>query len=327
MHLKAMLLTLSFLTTSAYPLHRYPRETTQADLKANQAHERTQLSKDVDKIYKNHIDGIGLYIQEDDYNKTPVVEDMQRKLNMEYERLRAQLHQELAELRHRLALSPVHLSSTLTSIRERLAPLTQQLQSSLSSNTQGLCGHLTLYLQGLEVEVKPALHQETFLWINQTLDQSSSQITDIISDFQTKTTRAIEHLKEISASEGEAVSTGLLQEFSARFRQEVSSMKVEAQNSVGALKVELATLIETAQSLRAKATASMDRFCQHASLLSHVFQARMEKLFLGLEEELEVQAASSLSHSLPSEHSGGSLQEDFSVKLSALIQDILHSVQ
>lgn len=282
------------------------------------------------KIYKSQIDNSGLYNQ-DDQNKNPVAEEMQRKLNMETERLRTRLRQELAELRERLSPSPAHLSSTLASMRERLAPLTQQLQSSLSSNTQDLCSQLSLYLQGLETaeartEASPAILQEAFHWMSQTVEHSSSKVAGIISDFHSKTIRAIEHLKEISASEEEIAKSELWQEISSRVGQEVSSLRVEAQNSLGVLKAELAALLETARPHQAEVTASMERYCQNAALQSQVFQTWMERLFQGLEE---VQGGSSLSPS--SSYSpiqpAGSLQEDFSVKLSALIQDILHSVQ
>lgn len=282
------------------------------------------------KIYKSQIDNSGLYNQ-DDQNKNPVAEEMQRKLNMETERLRTRLRQELAELRERLSPSPAHLSSTLASMRERLAPLTQQLQSSLSSNTQDLCSQLSLYLQGLETaeartEASPAILQEAFHWMSQTVEHSSSKVAGIISDFHSKTIRAIEHLKEISASEEEIAKSELWQEISSRVGQEVSSLRVEAQNSLGVLKAELAALLETARPHKAEVTASMERYCQNAALQSQVFQTWMERLFQGLEE---VQGGSSLSPS--SSYSpiqpAGSLQEDFSVKLSALIQDILHSVQ
>ncbi len=278
------------------------------------------------------MDSSGLYSQ-DGHSNNPVAEEMQRKLIMESERLRMRLHQELAELRERLSPSTTHFSSTLASMRERLAPLTQQLQSSLSGNTQDLCGQLSLYLQGLETaeaqaEASPALYQEAFHLMSQSLEQSTSKVANIISDFHTKTTGEIEHLKEISASEEEAAKPGLWQEISSRLGQEVSSLRIEAQNRVGALKAELSALLETAQPHKAELTASIERFCQNAALQSQVFQARVERLFQGMQEELEVQGASILS---PSSSSllikpGDSLREDFTVKLSALIQDILHSV-
>lgn len=332
MCLVSVIFALSFLTTSAYPLHRNTREATWNDSIANQAHDKTELTKDVDQIYKSHIDSSSLY-DPDNHSKNPVAEEMQGKLIMESERLRNRLRQELAELRERLSPSPAHLSSTLASMRERLAPFTQQLQNSLSSNTQDLCGQLSLYLQGLETaeaqaEASPALYQEAFHWMSQTLEHSSSEVANLISEFHTKSVGVIEHLKAINAREQEAAKSEHWQEISSRLGQEVSSMRVEAQNRVGALKAELSALLETAWPGKAEVTASLERFCQNAALQSQVFQARMERMFQGLEEELEVKGASSLSPSSSSTSTqpGGYLQEDFSVKLSALIQDILHSV-
>ncbi|XP_034723210.1 apolipoprotein A-IV [Etheostoma cragini] len=326
MCLVSVIFALSFLTTSAHPLHRNTREAIWNDSK------NSELSKDVDQIYKTHIDSSGLY-NPDNQSKNPVAEEMQRKLIMESERLRNRLQQELAELRERLSPSPAPLSSALASMRERLGPFTQQLQSSLSSNTRDLCGQLSLYLQGLETaeaqsEATPALYQEAFHWMSQTLEQSSSEVANLISDFHTKTIGVVEHLKAINAKEQDVAISEHWQEISSRLGQEVSSLRVEAQNRVGAVKAELTALLETPRPSKAEVTASLERFCQNAVLQSQLFQARMDRLFEGLEEELEVQGASSLSPSSSSTslQPGSYLQEDFSVKLSALIQDILHSV-
>ncbi|XP_054650334.1 uncharacterized protein zgc:162608 [Dunckerocampus dactyliophorus] len=294
--------TFAILEVSAFPRHRDSREATWSDSMANQAHHKSKLTKDVDKIYKSHIDDSGLYNHsEDDHNKNQVSEEMQRKINMESERLRARLRQELTELRERLALSPAHRSSTLASVRERLAPLAQQLHGSLSSSTRSLCHELGLSLQSPE-------DPEAFNWMTQTLEQGTSKLADILDGFMAQTTEAMEHLREAS----EAANTGILQEFSSRLGQEVTSLKMEAQNKLETLKAEL---------LKADAAAAVEHFCQNSAQQLH-FQGRMERLVTGMEEELEVQSGPSLS-----EHSGGSLQEDFSLKLSALIQDILHSVQ
>ncbi|XP_035010642.2 uncharacterized protein zgc:162608 [Hippoglossus stenolepis] len=335
MHRKAVIFALSFLTISAYPLHRDTREATWTDSKANQAHDKTDLTKDVNNLYKSHLDSSSLYNKEDDHNTNPVVEEMQRKLIMESERLRTRLRQELAELQERLSSSPAHLSSTLASLRELLAPLTQQLQSSLSSNTQELCGQLSLYLQDLDTADaraeaqaetgSAARHQETFHWMTQVLDGSSSKLANVITDFHSKTAGVIERFTEISANEEDAARSDVWQVMSSRLGQEVSSLRGETQNMVGALKEGLAALLETSVPSEAKVTASVEWFCQKAASLGQVFQIRMEKLF----QELEEQRASSLSPSSSSSSStqpAGSLQEDFSVKLSALIQDILHSV-
>ncbi|XP_030008688.1 uncharacterized protein LOC115432053 [Sphaeramia orbicularis] len=331
MMLKVVLFALSFLTTSAFPLQRMTREANWADSKANQAHDKIPLTKDMDNIYKSQIDSNGLYTQEDGTSKNPVAEEVQHKLIMESERLRTRLRQELAELQEKLSPSPGHLSSTLASMRERLAPLTQQLQSSLSSSTHDLCGQVNLYLQDLETaeaqaQDSPALYQETLQRMSQTLEHSSSKLANLISNFQTQTFEVIEHLKEISTSEGETASPGFWQEVSSRLRQEVTSLRADVLNGVGILKEELSSLQISAQPIRAKVTASMEQLCQNAALQSQVFQAQMERVFVELEKDLAVQGSSSFSSSSALQP-GSSLQGDFSDRLSALIQDILHSVQ
>lgn len=246
---------------------------------------------------------------------------MQHKLNMESERLRIRLRQELAELQDRLSPSAAHLGAATASVRERLAPLAQELQRALSSNTQDLCGQLGLYLQSVEgpwakVEASPSLYREAFEWMSQTLERSSSKVAQIISDFHTKSTEELQHLKEISAGEEEGAESELWQEMSSSLEQEVRTLKAEAHSRVGALKAELATALQTERPEKAELTASMEQFCQSSILQNQAFQARLERLFQGIRD--------SSSPSLPP--SGGTLTEDFTVQLSALIHDILDSV-
>lgn len=253
---------------------------------------------------------------------------MQRKLAMESERLRIRLRQELVELRERLSPSSAHLSSRLASMRERLTPLTQQLQGSLSSNSQDLCSQLGLYLQALETAEaqEEALYQEAFELISQSLEHSSFKFANTISDFYTKASGVIEHLKQTSDREEEPSTSNVWLEMSSKLGQEVSSLKEEAQNRVEALKVQLSAVLQSAQPHTAEVRGSIEQFCQNASVEVQVLQARMERLFTGLEKELGVPRASSATSSSFTLQSG-SLREDFSVKLSALIQDIMQSMQ
>lgn len=302
------------------------------DSKANFADDKTDFSKDTDTIYKSKIDSDGLYAEESD-SKNVLAEEMQRKLTMESERLRVRLRQELAELRERLSPSVEHPSYTLASMRERLTPLTQQLQSSLRSNTQDLCSQLNLYLQGLEaaeaqVESSPALYQEAFQWVGQTLEHSSLNLASLINDFHTKATGVIEYLKQTSSPDQESARQKFCEETSSRLGQEVGLLREEEQNRVGALKAQLAALLHSSQLPKAELKGSVEQFCQNDSLRSNMLQARLESLFMELEEERDGQTGSSLLQSYSSNmQQSGSLQEDFSVKLSALIQDIFHSVQ
>lgn len=283
-------------------------------------------------IYKSHIDTSDLYSR-DDGAANPVAEEMQHKLNMESERLRARLRQELAELRERLSPSSSHISATLASMRERLAPITQQLQSALSSNARDLCGQLRLYLQGLEQteaqsEAKTADNGEALHRMSQTLERGSSRLADSITDFETRATAVVENLREMSMSEEEAVEPELWQKIGSRLEREVSSLRADAQTQVASLRAEIAALLEKARPHGADFGGSLERFCQNAALQSQVFGVRMEGLIQGLKEELQVRGRSSFSSSSSSSSSqpDGSLPEDFTVQLSALIQDIMHSV-
>lgn len=245
---------------------------------------------------------------------------MQHKLNMEAERLRVRLRQELSELQERLSPSAAHLGPAL---RERLAPLAQELQRSLSSSTQDLCSQLSLYLQSLEgpraqTEASPSLYQQALERMSQTLEHSSSTAAQIISRFHTKSTEELQHLKEISAGEeeGEGAESELWQEMSSSLQQEVSSLKAEARSRVGALEAQLAAALQTERPQKAELAANLEQFCQSSFLQNQAFQARLERLFQGVRDPS--------NSSLPS--SGGTLTVDFTVQLSALIHDILHSV-
>lgn len=258
---------------------------------------------------------------------------MQHKVNMESERLRNRLRQELAELQERLSPSSSHISATLASMRERLAPITQQLQSALSTNAKDLCGQLKLYLQGLEqTEAQPefdaAVYGEALHRMSQNLEEGSSRLADSITEFSTRATAVVERLRETSTSEEEAAGPELWQEIGSRLEREVSSLRADAQAHVAALKAEIAALLEAARPQGSDLGASLERFCQNSALQSQVFGVRMERLIQGLREELQVRRSSSLSSSSSSSSSqpNGSLPKDFRVQLSALIQDIMHSV-
>lgn len=244
-----------------------------------------------------------------------MVEELQRKVNMESERLRLRLRQELAELQGRL-------SPSAASVRERLAPLAQELQRSLSSNTQDLCGQLSVYLQSLErpqarTEEEAAVYREAFEWMSQTLERSSSKAAQVISDFQAKSVEELQHLKGISGGEKESAESEPWQEMSSRLEQEVNSLKAEARDRVGALRAGLAAAaLQTERPRKAQLTANAEQFCQSSALQDQAVQARLERLFQGMGD--------SSSPSLSS--SGGTLTDDFTDQLSALIHDIRHSV-
>ncbi|XP_070987881.1 apolipoprotein A-IV [Oncorhynchus clarkii lewisi] len=320
MHLKVVIFALSFLTTTAFPLHRTSREASQAlqDIMTNQAHEKTDLNKDVNGMWKSHVESSNLYTQD---SPNPMVSEIRHKLTLESERLRARLRQELAKLRERLAVYPAHTQSsesTLASVRDRLAPLIKQLQSAGNSNSQELCSHLRLYFQGLEAAESqaaagPTLYLEAVQWISQTLDDSSAKMTSVIQDFKTKTSSMIRELN--GTFQGD-----FWQEVNVRLGQEVQALSLEVQGRVGVLKAKLVRLLLAPHPLTTEVFTSMEQFCQSATLQDQLFYARIEKHLLGQESQAQ-------SPSEPPSPRLGLLEEDFSAKLSALLQDILHTVQ
>lgn len=327
MFFKVMLCTLSLLTISAYPLHRNSREAPIEDSSSNWAHDKSQPSNNMD--YKSHMDSSALYQSEDNV-KSPVVAEVQHKLSLESERLRVRLHQELAELREKLSPSPVHGSSSLAGLRERLAPLIQQLQSSLSSSTHELCVQVRLYLQNMETtqpraEDKQALQQKALEWISQTVDNSNSKIADIIEHFHSEASKVMDHFKESSASEADMDHSEMWQAVLSRLAEEVGVLRVDAQSRLGMLMEELASLQMFTQDYESKMSSRMERFCLNAELQNQLFGTRMERLVFELQDSW-AQRGSEQSLS-SSSLQPGSLQDNFSLKLSSLIQDLAHSVQ
>ncbi|KAJ3591201.1 hypothetical protein NHX12_009148 [Muraenolepis orangiensis] len=339
MHFQRLIIALSLVTTSAFPL--YPgtnqREASRADPEENEAHDKTELTKDVNKNYKSYVDSSDLYTAEEG-DASPVAEEMRRKLTAESERLGAYLRRELAELRERLSPSRSALSAS-AALRQRLAPLTRRLRSSLSADVRDLCGQLGLYLQGPEraeaqgAPVGLSVYRGAFRGMTRSLERSGAEIADIVADFQSETADAIAVAQEghggVGAKEEdeeEERSGRMWREMRTRLAQEVSSARLEAQGRLGALKAQLTALLVTSQlPTTDDVAASVNEFCQSTELQNQVFVARIERLFLGLTEEREGPGAPS-SPSDPSQ-SGSLLQQDFSAKFSALMEDILHSAR
>ncbi|KAL0973020.1 hypothetical protein UPYG_G00197830 [Umbra pygmaea] len=319
MHLKVVVFALSFLTTTAYPLQYVSREApwTPQDLKNNDVHEKTDI-KDVSGDWKTHVKNPHLYTQD---SPDPMVSEIRQKLNLESERLRTLLRQELAEIREMLSPYPNHpvsSKSTLASMGDRLAPLTKQIQNGMKDNSQELCGHLKLYLQGLDtaagqVTARPSLYLEAVHWISKTLDDSSAKMTTVIQDFKTQTSSMVEEFRV--TDEGT-----FWQDVNDRLGHEVHALSLEVQGRVGVLKAKLTSILLAPQPLREEVSTSVEQFCQNASVQDQLFHARIEKHLLGQESQTQSESQS------PSPQPLG-LLEDFSVKLSSLLQDILHNVQ
>lgn len=325
-----MLHALSVLTISALPLHRNTRDAPLADSQSNLAHDKSQLSKSLDVSFKSHMDSSSLYRSEDEA-KSPIAAAVQHKLSLESERLRVRLNQELAELREKLSPSLAHISPTLASLRDHLTPLTQQLQSSLSSSTHELCVQVRLYLQNMETahpqeEDHQALQLKALQWISQTLDNSNSKMADVIGHFHSEASAVMAQIKVSSASEGDMDHSEMWQRVSSRLAEEVDTLQQDTQHRLRMLMEELASLQMFTEEYESRMSSRMERFCLNADLQNQLFGARMERLLIELQDEMSAHTGTGQSPSLSSQQTGF-LQEDFSLKFSSLIQDIVHSVQ
>lgn len=262
-------------------------------------------------MWKSHVVSSNLY-SEDAQN--PMAAELRHKLSQESERLRGRLRQELLELRKRLSPYPTHPHLAPANIRELLAPFTKELQRALNSNTQELCSQLTLRLQNLkELQADgPLPYVEAAERIGQALDESHRRRTAAFENFKTKAFEAVEEDRDGSRKE-------LWEEVTARLGQEVVSFSLEVQGKVAALKVSLAGLLPLEQPVVVEADNKVLQFCQSSSAQNQRFIANLEQQIVALEEKQ--------SQGDPSSHVNiESIQEDFSTRLNALLQDIVHTL-
>ncbi|XP_051962928.1 apolipoprotein A-IV-like isoform X1 [Xyrauchen texanus] len=312
MHLQIAILTFTFATTTAFPLnHEDSREAPWSLQRDNQAIDKKPFAKDSNSgMWKNHVVSSDLYSQ-DSYN--PMATELRQKLSMESERLRARLKQELAELRERLSPYPSHPKHSLANVRDFLAPFTKQLQTALQSNTHELCERLSLNLQDLNPD-ETTLYQEAAQMITQALDESHQKRTAAFEEFKTKAFEAVEKEKDSSGKE-------LWEEVTARLGQEVCTFSLEVQGKVAALKIVLAGHLASTQPPRDLMASKVDQFCQNSSVWNQQFISNLDQQIITLQENQNNNDSASI-HQTNIE----SIQEDFSTRLTALLQDIVHTL-
>uniref|UniRef100_A0A8C1TDL4 Zgc:162608 n=1 Tax=Cyprinus carpio TaxID=7962 RepID=A0A8C1TDL4_CYPCA len=310
MNLKFVTLALVFATTTAFPLDEISREAWSLQ-KDNQATDKKILAKDSNGVWKNHVVSSDLYSQ-DSHN--PMAAELRQKLSMESERLRARLKQELSELRERLSPYPSHPKHTMANIKEFLAPFTKQLQTALQSNTQELCEKLNMNLQDLNPE-EATLYQEAVQRITLALEVSHQKRTAAFEDFKTKAFEAVEEERDSSVKE-------LWEEVTARLGQEVCTFSLEVQGKVAALKIALAGHLASAQPPRDVMTSKVNQFCQNSSSRNQQFISNLDQQMIALQENQSHGESSAGYHQTNIE----SIQEDFSTRLTALLQDIVHTL-
>lgn len=241
----------------------------------------------------------------------PMAAEFRHKLSQESDRLRARLRQELLNLRQRLSPYPSHPKVTPTNVHELLSPFTKDLQMALESNTHHLCGHLMMTVQGVQSD-GPSVHQEAIEKISQAMDDSHKRRTTAFEDFKTKAFEAIEKDKDNSRKD-------LWEEMTARLGQQICSFSLELQGKIAALKVSLTTLLTSSEPLGPEMVSKVDQFCDGSSRQNQKFIADLLQQISLLEEKQ--------SKGEPSSHVNiDSIQEDFSMRLNALLQDIIHTI-
>ncbi|XP_072547624.1 uncharacterized protein [Salminus brasiliensis] len=315
MLLQFMILATSLAAAIAFPVQQGTASgealwTVQEEIE-NLATNKADISKEFNGMWKSHVVSTDLYSPD---AQNPMAAELRRKLSQESERLRARLRQELLELRQRLSPYPTHPQLTPANVRELLAPFTQKLQRALDSNTQELCGQLSLSLQGLQglQPDGPSPYQEAVGKIGQALDESHRRRTVAFEDFKTKAFEAVEEDRDGSKKD-------LWEEVTARLGQEIVSFSLEVQGKVAALKVSLTGLLTSAEPAKAEADSKVLQFCQSSSAQNQKFIADLEQQIASLEEKQ--------SHGDPSSHVNiESIQEDFSTRLNALLADIVHTL-
>ncbi|XP_066498702.1 apolipoprotein A-IV [Hoplias malabaricus] len=310
--LQFVILALSLANLTAFPIQQDTASQEASwsvqEETANLAIDKADITKEFNGMWKSHVVSSDLYSEN---SQNPMAVELRQKLSQESERLRARLRQELLELRLRLSPYPSHPQLTPANIREILAPFTKQLQGALDSNTQELCGQLSQSLQGLPAD-RLSPYREALDKIGQALNDSHWKRTAAFEEFKTKAFEAVEEDHDSSKKE-------LWEEVTARLGQEIVSFSLEVQGRVATLKVSLASLLTSAQPPRDEATSKVLQFCQSSSSQNQKLIADLDSQITKLEEQQ--------SQGDPSSHINiESIQEDFSTRLNALLQDIVHTL-
>ncbi|KAI1893484.1 hypothetical protein AGOR_G00124200 [Albula goreensis] len=327
-HLKAIILVISFMAAKGLPVQQNTDSSrTEAsweypDQKANQVADKTELIKEVSNIWKSSLENSALYGQGVLQGQSPLGGDLRRKLSLESQRLRTRLEQELRELRERLssAFSFVYptlttpLQLTPTSAHDQLVPLARQLRDTLDNNTRKLCASLSQYVHGPETTnsqgpspssapEQPIQYQEAMQGIDQMLGSSDREMTAHLEEFQTQAVGMAEGL-----GGGAAVLRQEVEAFGAGVRSRAESLRAG---------------LDSIQAFRGGLSKHVVQFCHTSSEENRLFSRRIEQQLAALGQGRR--EAPGEIPSVPPE-STGSLVEDFSPKLTALLQDILKTL-
>ncbi|KAJ8368258.1 hypothetical protein SKAU_G00082860 [Synaphobranchus kaupii] len=315
MYLNVLILVVSFGATAGLPvLQNTGSLWDYSSQKANQAGDKTELIKE-DHIWKSSLENSDLYsdlyARDIPQGQGPLAGDLRRKLNLESQRLRARLAQELRELRERLASAFASHPTPLP--LQRPAPaghahLARRLRDALDGNTRELCSGLGRYLQRPETARGPAPeqgthYQEAVRGMGRELSDSDRELTARLAEFQTEVSSA-------AGGQGDAA---------AALRSEVEAFSAGVRSRAESLRAGLAGTQSPGEGL----SKQVEQFCRSSDEENRLFVGRIERQLeaLGQGQSEGPGEVPSLSPS-----STGSLGEDFSPKLSALLQDILQTL-
>lgn len=307
-----MIFAVTLGTSTAFPVNQdaASREGfwSNHDGSTNLAIDKKDATKNFDGMWKSHVVSNDLYSSD---SLNPMAAELRHKLSQETDRLRARLRQELLDLRQRLSPYASQPQVTTTNIQELLSPFTKGLQMALESNTHQLCSDLRITVQGVRTN-GPLLYQEAIEKISHAMDESHKRRTTAFEDFKTKAFQAVEEDKDSSRK-------NLWEEVTASLGQEILSFSLELQGKIAALKVSLTTLLTSSEPIGAEMVSKVEQFCHGSSRQNQKFIADLVQQISTIEEKQ--------NKGEPSSHVNiDSIQEDFSTRLNALLQDIVHSI-
>ncbi|KAG7471365.1 hypothetical protein MATL_G00123750 [Megalops atlanticus] len=308
MHLKLVVFAFSLLAAAAYPV--LPNDETSwregsrdnPGQIANQAADKTPVLKDVHGGWKQQLEDSELYSRD--------VPAGWPKLGVASEQLRARLMQELRELREKLA---AYAPPPETALRDRLAPLTRHLRGALHTSTQELCARLA------RAPEAAGEGQQAAAWrVGLAVGGGLQDLSAHLEQFHAQVSAALREL-------GGTLTQPSQEEVTAALRTEVEAFRAGLQSRAAALQAGLEETPSTAQSLRERLSKGMAQFCHASSEQNQQLSDRIERYLEGLGLG-EGQGRGPGEVTSPPLGSTGSLKEDFSLRLSALLRDIMQTL-
>ncbi|KAG5836878.1 hypothetical protein ANANG_G00233360 [Anguilla anguilla] len=302
MHLKALVLVISFVATAGLPVPQNNDSTRPeaswdySSQTANQAADKTELTKEADRTWKSSLESSDLYgdlyAHDVSQSQGSLTGDLRRKLSLESQRLRAP-------------------APAAAAARDRLALPAHRLRDALDSDARELCSALRRYAQGPETAEAPpragARARGGRAGMGRALGASERELTARLAEFQAEASGA-------TGGQGGAA---------AALRAEVEAFGAGVRSRAESLRAGLAGT----QSLGEGLSKHVEQFCRSSEEENRRFAGRIERQLEALGQGERGALSEGLGEApFVSPSSTGSLGEDFSPKLNALLQDILQTL-